>query len=62
MWSAFDTFAHVARNVYDKADGDEKEVFRLPSFMNDMLEKGWIGSKAKAFIKKKEKRFMSLTQ
>ncbi|OEI76679.1 3-hydroxyacyl-CoA dehydrogenase [Bacillus subtilis] len=49
-----DTFTHVARNVYDKADGDEKEVFRLPSFMNDMLEKGWIGSKAGQGFYKKE--------
>ncbi len=56
-----DTFAHVARNVYDKADGDEKEVFRLPSFMNDMLEKGWIGSKAgQGFYKKEGKTIYEL--
>ncbi|QHQ80806.1 3-hydroxyacyl-CoA dehydrogenase/enoyl-CoA hydratase family protein [Bacillus subtilis] len=56
-----DTFANVARNVYDKADGDEKEVFRLPSFMNDMLEKGWIGSKAgQGFYKKEGKTIYEL--
>ncbi|MEC0598864.1 3-hydroxyacyl-CoA dehydrogenase NAD-binding domain-containing protein [Bacillus spizizenii] len=56
-----DTFARVARNVYDKADGDEKEVFRLPVFMNDMLEKGWIGSKAgQGFYKKEGKTIYEL--
>ncbi|MGQ9007962.1 3-hydroxyacyl-CoA dehydrogenase NAD-binding domain-containing protein [Bacillus stercoris] len=56
-----DTFAYVARNVYDKADGDEKEVFRLPSFMNDMLEKGWIGSKVgQGFYKKEGKTIYEL--
>lgn len=56
-----DTFAHVARSVYDKADGDEKEVFRIPSFMNDMLEKGWIGSKAgQGFYKKEGKTIYEL--
>ncbi|MEC1435087.1 3-hydroxyacyl-CoA dehydrogenase/enoyl-CoA hydratase family protein [Bacillus spizizenii] len=56
-----DTFARVARNVYDKADGDEKEVFRLPVFMNDMLEKGWIGSKAgQGFYKKEGKMIYEL--
>ncbi|MFC7370922.1 3-hydroxyacyl-CoA dehydrogenase/enoyl-CoA hydratase family protein [Fictibacillus iocasae] len=41
-----DTFLHVARNVYDQAEGKEKEVFEIPSFLNEMVEKGWIGSKS----------------
>jgi 3-hydroxyacyl-CoA dehydrogenase len=41
-----DTFLHVARNVYDQVDGKEKEVFEIPDFLNEMVEKGWTGSKA----------------
>ncbi|WP_078555690.1 3-hydroxyacyl-CoA dehydrogenase/enoyl-CoA hydratase family protein [Bacillus alkalicellulosilyticus] len=41
-----DTFLHVAKNVYDKVDGKEKDVFDPPSFMKEMGEKGWIGSKS----------------
>ncbi|MEC2309647.1 3-hydroxyacyl-CoA dehydrogenase/enoyl-CoA hydratase family protein [Bacillus atrophaeus] len=56
-----DTFAHVARNVYDKAEGEEKDVFRLPDFMNKMLENGWIGSKAgQGFYKKEGKAIYEL--
>ncbi|MCF6138585.1 3-hydroxyacyl-CoA dehydrogenase/enoyl-CoA hydratase family protein [Pseudalkalibacillus berkeleyi] len=40
-----DTFIHVARNVYDQVDGEEKEVFDVPAFMKTMNDKGWIGSK-----------------
>ncbi|MDR7072949.1 3-hydroxyacyl-CoA dehydrogenase/enoyl-CoA hydratase family protein [Fictibacillus barbaricus] len=41
-----DTFLHVARNVYDQVEGKEKEVFEIPDFLNEMVEKGWTGSKA----------------
>ncbi|WP_018921881.1 3-hydroxyacyl-CoA dehydrogenase/enoyl-CoA hydratase family protein [Salsuginibacillus kocurii] len=41
-----DTFLHVAKNVYDQVDGEEKEVFDPPAFMNDMAERGWLGSKS----------------
>lgn len=50
-----DTFAHVAKNVYDQVEGAEKEVFEVPDFMNKMLEKGWLGAKSGQgfFLKKK---------
>ena len=41
-----DTFVHVANNVYEKVEGKEKEVFEVPVFMKEMLEKGWLGSKS----------------
>ncbi|MGR9048928.1 3-hydroxyacyl-CoA dehydrogenase NAD-binding domain-containing protein [Halobacillus faecis] len=41
-----DTFIHVANNVYDQVDGEEKKAFEIPSFMKNMLEKGWLGSKS----------------
>lgn len=40
-----DTFLHVARNVYEQVDGKEKEVFEIPDFLNEMVDKGWTGSK-----------------
>lgn len=50
-----DTFVHVAKNVYEKVDGNEKEVFEIPNFIKQMVDNGWIGSKAGQgfFLKKK---------
>ena len=42
-----DTFIHVAKNVYDQVEGEEKAVFEIPAFMQTMNEKGWLGAKAK---------------
>lgn len=52
-----DTFLHVAKNVYDKVEGSEKDVFDPPQFMKTMAEKGWIGAKSGQgfFLKKKGK-------
>ncbi|UAC47752.1 enoyl-CoA hydratase/isomerase family protein [Bacillus aquiflavi] len=56
-----DTFAHVAKNVYDQVDGKEKEVFEVPAFMKEMLEKGWLGSKSgQGFYLKKGKDILEL--
>ena len=52
-----DTFIHVAKNVYDQVEGQEKEVFDVPDFMNKMHEKGWLGAKSGQgfYLKKKGK-------
>lgn len=56
-----DTFAHVAKNVYDQVDGEEKEVFEVPDFMKKMLENGWLGSKSgQGFFLKKGKEILEL--
>ncbi|MBT2574777.1 enoyl-CoA hydratase/isomerase family protein [Bacillus sp. ISL-51] len=56
-----DTFAHVAKNVYDKADGAEKDMFKLPEFMNEMLNNNWLGSKSgQGFYKKEGKTIYEL--
>ncbi|MCA1055506.1 enoyl-CoA hydratase/isomerase family protein [Rossellomorea aquimaris] len=56
-----DTFAHVAKNVYDQVDGEEKNVFEVPSFMNKMLDKGWLGSKSgQGFFLKQGKEILEL--
>jgi 3-hydroxyacyl-CoA dehydrogenase len=41
-----DTFIYVANNVFEKVEGEEKEIFAVPSFMKTMVEKGWLGSKS----------------
>lgn len=56
-----DTFIHVANNVYEKVEGKEQEVFRIPDFMNKMKEKGWLGSKSgQGFFLKKDKEILEL--
>jgi 3-hydroxyacyl-CoA dehydrogenase len=56
-----DTFAHVAKNVYELVEGDEKEVFNIPAFMTKMLENGWLGSKSgQGFFLKQGKDILEL--
>lgn len=50
-----DTFIHVANNVYDQVEGEEKIAFRIPPFMYDMLEQGWLGAKSGQGFYRKEK-------
>lgn len=49
-----DTFFHVANNVYNNVEGEEKDKFAVPEFIQKMIEKGWLGSKAKQGFYKKE--------
>ncbi|MFC4183389.1 3-hydroxyacyl-CoA dehydrogenase/enoyl-CoA hydratase family protein [Saccharococcus thermophilus] len=56
-----DTFIHVANNVFEKVEGEEKEAFRVPDFMKAMLEKGWLGSKSgQGFFVKQGKEIYEL--
>lgn len=56
-----DTFAHVAKNVYDQVEGKEKEVFGVPGFITKMLENGWLGAKSgQGFFVKKGKEIFEL--
>ncbi|WP_068672847.1 3-hydroxyacyl-CoA dehydrogenase/enoyl-CoA hydratase family protein [Oceanobacillus sp. Castelsardo] len=56
-----DTFIHVARNVYNQVDGDEKKVFDVPNFMHQMNKNGWIGTKAgQGFFWKKGKDILEI--
>ena len=49
-----DTLMHVARNSYDLLPKDEqREVFKLPEFMTQMVQKGLLGNKSRqGFFKK----------
>jgi 3-hydroxyacyl-CoA dehydrogenase len=41
-----DTFAHVAKNIYENVPKDEmREVFKVPDFVQKMIEKNWLGNK-----------------
>src|SRR5690625_3047604 len=50
-----DTFIHVAKNVYDQVEGNEKEIFDVPSFMIKMKENSWLGQKSGRGFYLKEK-------
>jgi len=51
-----DTLRHVARNSYDLLPSDEqREAFKLPAFMDQMVEKGLLGNKTKQGFYKKVK-------
>jgi 3-hydroxyacyl-CoA dehydrogenase len=45
--SGLDTTAHVADNLYENAPNDEqREVFRVPEVMREMIRRGWLGEKS----------------
>ncbi|MGB3591327.1 MAG: 3-hydroxyacyl-CoA dehydrogenase NAD-binding domain-containing protein [Nonlabens sp.] len=49
-----DTLVHVANGVYENAPEDEhRDTFKLPGFINSMMENKWLGSKTgQGFYKK----------
>ncbi|MBW1979506.1 MAG: 3-hydroxyacyl-CoA dehydrogenase, partial [Deltaproteobacteria bacterium] len=51
-----DTLVHVAENVYQGCPNDEKrQMFKIPEFINQMIEKGLLGEKTKqGFYKKSQ--------
>ncbi|HSN15786.1 MAG TPA: 3-hydroxyacyl-CoA dehydrogenase/enoyl-CoA hydratase family protein, partial [Anaeromyxobacteraceae bacterium] len=51
-----DTLRHVANNSWELLpNDDERDAFRLPAFVDRMIEAGLLGNKAKAGFFKKEK-------
>ncbi|MEN1936767.1 3-hydroxyacyl-CoA dehydrogenase/enoyl-CoA hydratase family protein [Paenibacillus sp. 102] len=56
-----DTFVHVANNVYENVQEEERDVFKVPAFMHDMLDKKWLGSKTgQGFFLKQGKEILEL--
>ncbi len=57
-----DTFVHVAQNCYDTlVDDEERDVFQMPDFVNQMVEKKYLGRKTKAgFFKRVKKEMFAL--
>ncbi|WP_035589833.1 3-hydroxyacyl-CoA dehydrogenase/enoyl-CoA hydratase family protein [Hippea jasoniae] len=53
-----DTMVHVANNTYQLLDpsiDDEREIYKVPAFLEDMVKKGLLGNKTKQGFYKKEK-------
>jgi len=49
-----DTLVHVANGIYENCPDDEAhELFKLPGFINTMMENKWLGSKTKQGFYKK---------
>jgi 3-hydroxyacyl-CoA dehydrogenase len=57
-----DTLVHVANGIYDNCPNDEAhDLFKLPDFINKMMENKWLGSKTgQGFYKKEGKEILSL--
>ncbi|MFN3753926.1 3-hydroxyacyl-CoA dehydrogenase NAD-binding domain-containing protein [Flavobacterium sp.] len=57
-----DTLVHVAKGLYEGCPDDEAhELFKLPDFINKMMENKWLGSKTgQGFYKKEGKEILSL--
>lgn len=57
-----DTFVHVAQNCWDNLGHDEEhDIFKVPAVMTALVEKGWLGQKAKqGFYKKEGKDILAL--
>lgn len=57
-----DTLVHVAKGLYENCPEDEAhELFKLPDFINHMMENKWLGSKTKqGFYKKVDKDILAL--
>ncbi len=56
-----DTFVHVAKNVYDHTTGEEQKVFEVPTYLQKMVDQGWLGAKSgQGFFLKKGKEILEL--
>lgn len=45
--SGLDTLVHVADNLYENASDDpQRETFRLPEVVREMIRRGWLGEKS----------------
>jgi 3-hydroxyacyl-CoA dehydrogenase len=51
-----DLLAHVVRNSYENLPADpERELFRVPPFLEEMLRRGWLGEKTGQGFYKRQK-------
>ena len=49
-----DTLVHVANHLKESTNDEANDMFRIPDYLQKMLEKGWLGSKTKQGFYKKE--------
>jgi len=58
-----DTLVNVANGLYENAPNDEaKEVFKLPSYVQKMVDKQWLGEKSEQGFYKKTKNEAGKTE
>lgn len=50
-----DTLVNVANDLYERANDEAKEVFKLPAYVQQMVENNWLGEKSKQGFYKKVK-------
>ncbi|WIG57282.1 MAG: 3-hydroxyacyl-CoA dehydrogenase/enoyl-CoA hydratase family protein [Ktedonobacterales bacterium] len=52
--AGIDTLTHVADNLYENLPNDpQRELFRMPQFVSEMVKRGWVGDKmGQGFYKK----------
>jgi 3-hydroxyacyl-CoA dehydrogenase len=57
-----DTLAHVVRTSYENLPEDEeRDIFQIPEFLQQMLDNGWLGQKTrKGFYHKTDGEILSL--
>ena len=53
--AGLDILAHVARTLYDRLPEGEREAFRAPPLLDDMLSRGWLGEKTGQGFYRREK-------
>ncbi|MCF7823579.1 MAG: 3-hydroxyacyl-CoA dehydrogenase/enoyl-CoA hydratase family protein [Candidatus Marinimicrobia bacterium] len=53
-----DTLVHVAENAYEKGEQDEeRDIFKIPAYLQSMLDNGWLGQKTQqGFYKKVDQK------
>lgn len=50
-----DTFAHVAKNCYESlTNDDEREIFVVPKYVEEMIARKWLGGKTKGGFYRKD--------
>lgn len=49
-----DTLVHVANGIKDNTDDEANDMFKIPGYIDTMLENKWLGSKTKQGFSKKE--------
>lgn len=57
-----DTLVHVADNCYEAlVDDEERETFKVPEYLRELVKRGWLGSKSgQGFYKKVGKDILAL--
>jgi 3-hydroxyacyl-CoA dehydrogenase len=52
--AGLDTFLHVADNLYENLPHDpQREMFKMPDFVREMVKRGWLGDKTRQGFYKK---------